>query len=158
MGLLRAHLAAVAIVVAAVLATTGVFLVARPQYHPYQMPKPPNDGLSYTTARYTVADARRAFAANGIRLVPGTQSGPIKDFHTRDVSVLVDVFGSRAAVDAEGFSDYYTFANGKWHLAPKNCVAGAKSAERWRGNVRVIVYCTTAGRLLTASQALAALG
>ena len=53
MGLLRAHLAAVAIVVAAVLATTGVFLVARPQYHPYQMPKPPTDGLSYTTARYT---------------------------------------------------------------------------------------------------------
>lgn len=157
MGLLRAHLAAVAVVAAAVLATTGVFLFARPTYHPYQMPKPPGDGLSYTHAKYTAADARRSFAAHGIRLVPGMQTGPIASFHTRDLSVLVDVFGPRAAVDAQGFSDYYTFANGTWHLAPKNCVAGAKSAERWRGNVRLIVYCTAAQRLAGAATALAGL-
>ena len=158
MGLLRSHVAAVAVVVVAVLTTTGAFLFARPQYHPYQMPKPPSDGLNYTNTKYTAAGALRAFAAHGLQLVPGMQTGPIKGFHTRDQTVLVDVFGPRAAVDAEGFSDYYTFVNGKWYLAPKNCVAGAKSAERWRGNVRLIVYCTAPQRLVTASQALAALG
>jgi hypothetical protein len=157
MGLLRAHLAAVAIVVAAVLAMTGVFVFARPKYHPYQMPKPPNDGLGYTNPKYTAADALRVFAKHGLRLVPGMQTGPIKGFHTRDETVLVDVFGARDAVDAEGFSDYYTFVNGKWYLAPKNCSSGAKSAERWRGNVRLIVYCTAAQRLVTAATALAAL-
>jgi len=64
---------------------------------------------------------------------------------SHDLVVELTAFGDRKTVDASGFSNYYTFANGRWSLAPKSCVAGAKNAERWRGNVRVIVSCTRAG-------------
>jgi hypothetical protein len=156
-GLLRAHLAAVSIVVAAVAVTGGVFTLARPQYHPYVMPPPPGDGLPYTVPRFTSADARTAFAARGFRLVPGARMHGIAGFHTRDNTVLVDVFGDKKVVDASGFSDYFTFVDGHWTLAPRNCVGGAKSAERWRGNVRLIVDCGTATRLPRAASALASI-
>jgi len=66
----------------------------------------------------------------------------MQDAHSRDFVYEVTVFGDRKTVAASGFSDYYTFASGRWSLAPKSCVTGAKNAERWRGNIRVIVSCT----------------
>jgi hypothetical protein len=159
MGLLRAHLAAVAIVAAAVLATVGVFLFAPPTVHRYRMPKPPGDGLPYTTPVFSKADAVRAFAHVGVRLLPGATSPGISGGYTHDFAFEVTVFGDRKLVDAQGFSDYYTFVDGKWLLAPKTCARGAKSAERWRVNVRVIVTCGAGSveRLRTATRALAAL-
>jgi len=160
MGLLRAHLAAVAIVVAAVLATTGVFVFARPQHHPYQMPKPPGDGLTYTSATYHGRDVRHAFANAGIALARGATQPGLVGFSNRDLTLEVTVFGNRKLVHAQGFSDYYTFVDGHWQLAPKSCVRGARNAERWRVNVRVIVSCGpgAGGTLRRASRALAALG
>jgi hypothetical protein len=160
MGLLRGHLAAVAISVAAVLATTGVFVFARPQFHRYQMPKPPSDGLDYTSATYRGRDARRAFAQVGIVLERGVPSPGIVGFFDRKLSLEVDVFGNRKLVDSQGFSDYYTFVDGHWELASRSCTPGARNAERWRVNVRVIVSCGPGAgvTLRRASQALAALG
>jgi hypothetical protein len=156
-ALLRAHLVAVAIVVAAVAVLGGVLAFARPTYHRYVMPAPPGDGLSYTAVTSTRADAGRAFAAHGIALQRGPKQPGIADLHTRDSVLEVTVFGDRKTVDAAGFSDYYTFADGAWSLAPKNCVAGAKNAERWRGNVRLIVTCSAPDRLAPAARALASL-
>ena len=159
MDLLRAHLTAVAIVLAAVLATTGVFLFARPTYHPYQMPKPPSDGLDYTSPTYHGRDARRAFSHVGIVLGRSVPSPGIVGFFNRDLSLEVTVFGNRKLVDAQGFSDYYTFVDGRLKLSPKSCVKGARNAERWRVNVRVIVSCGpgAAATLRRASRALATL-
>jgi hypothetical protein len=139
------HVIAVAAVLVGVAAMGGVFALARPAYHPYVMPSPPGDGLSYTKVTYTRADAIDAFAAQGIHLLPGAEGPGMSGAYSRDLVVEVTAFGDRNTVDASGFSNYYTFANGRWSLAPKSCVAGAKNAERWRGNVRVIVSCTRAG-------------
>jgi hypothetical protein len=143
------HVAAVAVVLFAVAVMGGVFAFARPTYHPYVMPPPPGDGLTYTKVTYSGEDVKRAFAVSGIKLLGApanaprpAHSEPMVDFHDKDVVLEATVFGDRKRVDASGFSDYYTFANGRWSLAPKSCVAGAKNAERWRGNVRVIVSCT----------------
>ena len=159
MGILRAHLAGVVIVVAAVLAMTGVFVFARPQFHPYQMPKPPGDGLAYTSATYHGRDAQRAFAKAGIVLGRSAKQPGLVGFFNRDLALEVTVFGDRKLVDAQGFSDSYTFVDGHWELAPKSCAPGARNAERWRVNVRVIVSCgPRAGETLRrASQALATL-
>jgi hypothetical protein len=131
-------------VLGAVAAVGAAFAIARPT-HRYDMPSPPGDGLSYTKVTFTRADAIHAFAAQGIHLLRGGAQPGMKDAHSRDLVVEVTVFGDRKTVDASGFSDYYTFVNDHWSLAPKSCVAGAKNAERWRGNVRVIVSCTRAG-------------
>jgi hypothetical protein len=139
------HVIAVAAVLVAVAAMGGVFAFARPTYHPYVMPSPPGDGLSYTEVTYTRADAVHAFAAEGIHLLLGAEQPGMSGAYSRDLLVEVTAFGDRKTVDASGFSNYYTFANGRWSLAPKSCVAGAKNAERWRGNVRVIISCTRAG-------------
>jgi hypothetical protein len=136
------HVAAVAGVLFAVAVVGGVFAFARPTYRPYVMPPPPGDGLSYTKVTYSRADAVHAFATQGIHLLRGGSQPGMQDVHSRDLVYEVTVFGDRKTVAASGFSDYYTFANGRWSLAPKSCVAGAKNAERWRGNVRVIVSCT----------------
>jgi hypothetical protein len=139
------HVIAVAAVLVAVAAMGGVFAFARPTYHPYVMPSPPGDGLSYAEVTYTRADAVHAFAAQGIHLLPGAEEPGMSGAYSRDLLVEVTAFGDRKTVDASGFSNYYTFANGRWSLAPKSCVAGAKNAERWRGNIRVIISCTRAG-------------
>ncbi|HEV7215527.1 MAG TPA: hypothetical protein VGP33_10420 [Chloroflexota bacterium] len=104
----------------------------------------------------------RAFASQGIHLVLGATQPGMEGANSTDLALEVTAFGDRKTVDASGFSDYYTFSNGQWSLAPKSCGAGAKNAERWRGNVRVIVSCTLAGgtssaRLRQASLALSRL-
>lgn len=135
----------VVVVLVAAVALGGVFAFARPRYHPDVMPSPPDDGLSYSKVAYTRADVVEAFATRGIHLIRGATLPGMKDAYSRDLVVEATVFGDRKTVDAAGFSDYSTLKNGKWSLAPKNCIAGANNAERWRGNVRVIVSCSRAG-------------
>jgi hypothetical protein len=151
-GWVSRHVVSAAVVVAAVAAMGSVLAFARPTYHPYVMSSPPGDGLSYTKVTYSAKDVTRAFAMSGIKLLGApadaprpAHPAPMVDFHDQDIVIEATVFGDRKTVDASGFSNYYTFVNGRWSLAPKTCVAGAKNAERWRGNVRVIVSCLRAG-------------
>jgi hypothetical protein len=147
MRLVRGHLVLVAVIGAAVVAAAGVFTFARPAYHPDVMPTPPND-LPYTVVTYTAADARRAFAAAGIKLKthrPATRSNPMTDLSSKNLTVEVTAFGDSQQVKDSGYSAYYTFLGGHWVHAPRTCGAGATNAERWRGNIRVIISCTRAG-------------
>ena len=147
------HLVAVAVVAVAAVGAAGVFTFAKPAYHPYVMPPPPRTVLPYTKVVYTAHDAQRAFAAAGIRLVMHLHepipvgNPPIVDLSTADGVVEVDAFGNPAKIAASGFSDYVTFSNGHWVRTPSRCSAGAANAERWRGNIRVILSCTGVGRL-----------
>jgi hypothetical protein len=164
---LRAHLFAFAIVVAAVLATAGVFVFARPQSHTSVPPVPPNDGLSYTRVVYHPAQAQRAFARAGLRLERASQqpTSPegawrltgMADFHNDDLGLEATVFGPRKLVDRQGFANYYTFVDGKYVPAPRSCGNGARNAERWHENVRVIVQCDTPGAMRTLQRAMRAL-
>jgi hypothetical protein len=148
---LRMHLVAVALVTIAVVGAAGVFTFAKPAYHPYVTPSPPERALPYTNVVYTASDAKRAFAAVGIRLVIRThepvpvKAPPIVDLSTADDVVEVDAFGDPTKVAASGFSDYFTFSNGRWVRTPPRCSAGAANAERWHGNVRVVLSCGGAG-------------
>jgi hypothetical protein len=145
------HLVAAALVTIAVVGAAGVFTFAKPAYHPYVMPSPPESALPYTKVLYTASDARRAFAAVGIRLVIHThepvpvKAAPIVDLSTADDVVVVDAFGDPTKVAASGFSDYITFSNGRWVRTPPRCSAGVANAERWNGNIRVILSCARAG-------------
>lgn len=151
MSLSRAHAALVGIVAVALLGVVGVFTFARPTYHPYVMPPPPRAPLPYTKVTYSAADAQRAFRGADIQLVRHTRepipvgAAPITDLSNNADIVEVDVFGNPQRVAASGFSDYFNFANGHWLKAPLTCSPGASAAERWRGNVRVIVSCERAG-------------
>jgi hypothetical protein len=142
------HVFAVAVLGVAVAVVAGVFAFARPTFHPYVMPPPPND-LPYTAVAYTAADASRAFAAAGIRTrAEGpreTRSYPMQTLSNKGLTVVVTAFGNPTLVKDSGYSPYYTFVGGHWVHAPRTCNAGAANAERWRGNVRVIVSCARAG-------------
>lgn len=151
MPLSRAHAALVGVVALAVLGLVGVFTFARPTYHPYVMPAPPREPLPYTKVIYSAADAQRAFRSADIQLVRHTHepipvgAAPIIDLSNNANIVEVDVFGNPQRVAASGFSDYFNFANGHWLKAPTTCSPGANGAERWRGNIRVIVSCERSG-------------
>jgi hypothetical protein len=148
MQLVRGHLLSVAVIAVAVVAAAGVFTFARPGYHPYVMPTPPND-LPYTAVAYTASDASRAFAASGIKLEQrgprATRSNPMTGLSNKGFIVEVTAFGDPQQVKDSGYSTYYTFVDGHWVHAPRTCGAGATNAERWRGNIRVIISCTRAG-------------
>ena len=147
MSWLSRHLVAVAIVGVAVASMGAIFAFARPTYHPVVMPPPPSD-LPYTAVTYTVADVRRAFADENLRLaphVPRSESPGITTLWNRAFVLEVDRFGDPQQVKQSGFHDYFTIVNGRWVKAPRTCQPGATAAERWRGNVRVIVSCTRAG-------------
>jgi hypothetical protein len=131
MPLLTRHALAGFVVVLAAGATGGVLAFARPEYKPtVAVAKPWTP--PYTKVSYQPAAVIRGFAADGIRLAvrshgsTGTTLG-----NARDV-LEVDVFGDPKALKRAGFSDLV--------LGP-NCVASNRLAERWRGNVRVIVNC-----------------
>lgn len=151
MGVVRTHALLVGIVALAVVCLVGVFTFARPRYHPYVLPRPPHEPLPYTRATYSVAEAERAFRSAGIALVFHTHepipigAPPIFDLSNGGNIVEVDVFGDPKRVAASGFSDYFTFVGGHWLKAPETCSPGANGAERWRGNVRAIVSCSSAG-------------
>ncbi|HEV7565620.1 MAG TPA: hypothetical protein VGO31_06640 [Microbacteriaceae bacterium] len=142
------HVVAVALIGVAVAAMGGMFAFARPTFHPYVMPTAPND-LPYTAVTYTAADASRAFAEAGVKTRAvgprATRSYPMTDLSNKGLTVVVTAFGDPTLVKDSGYSRYYTFVGGHWVNAPRTCSAGAANAERWRGNIRVIVSCTRAG-------------
>jgi hypothetical protein len=143
------HTISLAVVVVALAAVGAVFAFARPTYRPYVMPDPPDHGLPYSVASYAAADARRAFAAEGIKLSPRSQSTIVTTLGNQGDILEVDTFADRAKVEKAGFWDY-TVANGHYVHFPPACAADAPSAERWHGNVRVIVDCPAAGTFSSA--------
>jgi hypothetical protein len=111
------------------------------------MPTPPND-LPYVSTTYTAADVSRAFAAVGIKLEAHgprpTRSYPMTDLSNNGLTVVATAFGDPQQVKDSGFSDYVA-VDGHWVHFPRVCITGATNAERWRGNIRVIISCTRAG-------------
>jgi hypothetical protein len=143
-GALRGHPLVIIIAVATVAAAVGFFVVARPQYHPQVMSPPPDHGLPYTVAAYTAADATRAFAREGIALTPRSHSATVTTLGNHGDILEVDAFADRELVEKSGFYDYAT-SGGRYVHFPRSCGTAIPDAERWRGNVRVIVSCTAAG-------------
>ena len=141
----RTHALATVIVAAAVISGAAVFAFARPTYRPETRPLPRDHGLPYTVARYTTADARRAFAAEGIALSRRSSTPTVTTLgNPRDV-LEVDTFAARRKVEAAGFYDYTTdSSSGNYVHFPRTCGTSIPDAERWHGNVRVIVSCTAA--------------
>jgi hypothetical protein len=140
-GLLRIHLAAVAVVVAALAGTAAVFAFARPAHYRHVEPAPPDHGLPYTHAVYTAADAERAFAEADIALILRSKLPLGTDLSDRASVVEVTVFADTRKVAATGVYDYTTDARGHYVRFPTSCANGARVTERWRGNVRAIVVC-----------------
>jgi hypothetical protein len=154
MAFVRAHLLATLVLVAAVAATGTVFAFFRPAYHPDVLTPPPDSGLSYTQARYDARAVLRAFARHGIELIRRSHVGPMVDLSTRDLQLEVTVFGDRAKVEAAGFHDYTTDADGHYVHFPTSCASGARQMERWRENVRVLTNCPAPAAVAAALAAL----
>jgi hypothetical protein len=131
---LTRHALAGAVVVLSVAATGGVLAFARPEYKPHVALAKPGTPL-YMKVSYQPGAVRRVFAEEGIGLTLrsrgswGTTLG-----NARDV-LEVDVFGDPIALKNAGFSDL---------VLGRDCAASSRLAERWRGNVRVIVNCAIA--------------
>ncbi len=144
MGLLRGHLPAVAVVAAALAATAAAFAFARPEYHRTVSEPPADHGLPYTRATYTAADARRAFAAVGVELGQRSRSAIVTTLGSAGDVLEVDAFADRERVERAGFWDYLVVDGRYVHFA-RDCRSSIPDAERWRGNVRVVVSCMRAG-------------
>lgn len=140
MGLLRAHLAAISVVVFALAVVGAVFAFARPAYHPDVLPTPPND-LPYTHARYHAAETQIAFARGGVHLTMNSEIPAIEGFSTDDLRIEVTVFGAPDAVKSAGSFDYTLDANDHWVHYPRTCAPGVRAAAVWLENVRTIVRC-----------------
>ena len=123
------------VLVAALVATTlvGVALVALA----------PRGGLPYSKASFTAADAKRGFAGEGIDLSVRSRSVLMTTLGNRGDVLEVDAFGDRNAVERSGFRDV-TVANGRRVPFARDC-SSPVPAERWRGNIRVLVDCARAG-------------
>lgn len=147
-----ARAATLIVLLLAIVGTIGVFTFARLKAGLGTIPPPPGEGVSYAKVVFNAADARRAFAAVGIKLIHRTHeprpatAAPIVDLSTANLVLEVDAFGNPAKVAASGFSDYLTFSHGHWVRTPASCTPGATAAELWRANIRVIVDCNLAGR------------
>jgi hypothetical protein len=105
---------------------------------------PPDHGLPYSKATFTATAARRAFAASGIALSARSRTAAVTTLGNRGDVLEVDAFGDRHEVERSGFYDY-TVAHGRRVHFARSCSPGGPNAERWRGNVRVIVDCMKAG-------------
>lgn len=109
--------------------------------------------LPYANARFTANDAKRAFAAVGVHLVPKSRvAGVVTTIGTADDEFEVDVFGNPERVRALGGSpEVIPNARGEYVRIPNTCTPGIPDAERWRGNVRFVVRCADKdhARLLT---------
>lgn len=161
MTFMRTHHTAALVIAVVAAAFTATFAFARPTYQSRAMSSPPND-LPYTSVSFTSADAVAAFAAVGLGLTPRSTSPTVKTFGDHGDSFEVDVFGNPQRVKAAGFHDYVVL-NGHYVHLPRTCGTAVPKAERWKGNVRVIVTCTTAAGLPSdslrrADRALARLG
>jgi hypothetical protein len=148
----REHAWVVAVV--ALVAAAGALLLTawRPHYRPSTQKQPPAP-LPYSHVQFTVGDAKRAFAAVGVRLVPKSRvPGVVTTVGTLHDEFEVDVFGDPARVKAVGGSpDVITDAHGRYVRIPRTCTPGIADAERWRGNVRFVIRCSNAAhaRLLS---------
>jgi hypothetical protein len=156
----RQHALAFA-VVAAVAIAAGLFLtVWRPRYEPGTRAVPPFL-LPYSRAEFGAGDAKRAFAAVGVRLVPKSRiPGVVTTIGTRDDAFEVDVFGDPAHVRAQSSPDVVTDSAGRYVRIPTTCTRGIPDAARWRGNVRFVVRCADAAHarlLVVGTRALAKL-
>ena len=119
-------------------------LLLRPASDIRPLAAPPDHGLPYSTATFTAAAARRAFAASGIALSARSRTPTVTTLGNHGDVLEVDAFGDRRAVERSGFYDY-TVAQGRYVHFARSCSPGGPNAERWHGNVRVIVDCTKAG-------------
>jgi hypothetical protein len=140
-------LLALAAVSATVVVGAGA-LFAHSAYHPSRIPLPPDHGLPYTKPSFTAVDARRAFAAEGIRLTSRSRTATVTTLGSRRDVLEVDAFGDRKRVERSGFYDYTVAGSGAsahYIHFPRACHGEAPDAERWRGNIRVIVSCAKAG-------------
>jgi hypothetical protein len=88
--------------------------------------------LPYSVARYSTADAKRAFAQEDVKLVAGSRSPAMTDLHDRRLVFEVTVFGAPDVVRKTGFRDL---------VHQSDCTVAGHLALRWRGNVRGIVNC-----------------
>lgn len=139
---LRGHVVAVLVVALGVAAIAAVFTVARPE-HRKEVTLAPDQVLPYTDVPFTAADARRAFAAENISLVPRNRATWITTLGSTHDIITVDTFGEPEKVQQAGFYNY-TLVNGEYVRMPADCTAGTRAAARWRGNIRVIVNCVAA--------------
>ncbi|HVC87142.1 MAG TPA: hypothetical protein VNC40_06925 [Gaiellaceae bacterium] len=116
--------------------------VWRPHYRPSTQ-KPPAATLPYSNVQFTANDAKRAFAAVGIRLVPRSRvPGVVTTIGSRNDAFEVDVFGDPARVNALGGSpEIIVDSHGTYVRIPRTCTSGIPDAERWRGNVRFVIRC-----------------
>ncbi len=143
--MLRGHLATAVALAVGFLAVGGVYLFALPGLQRTTLPGPPDRGLPYTHASYSAAEARRAFAEVGVPLGPRSRTQTGTTLGSRGDVLEVDAFADAATVARSGFSDYVV-SNGRYVHFPRACGTSVPDAERWRGNVRVIVSCGRAGR------------
>ncbi len=147
MSVVRGHLFSLAVVAGALVAAGVVFGFYRPAHRAETIPLPRDHGLPYTQVSFKAADARRAFAAVGITLGPRSRMTGVTTLGNRNDILEVDAFGDRARVERSGFYDYTTAGLGAAahyvHFARDCSHEGA--AERWHGNVRVMVDCARAG-------------
>lgn len=148
MTLLRGHLTAVLAVTLAFGAFGAAFALARPTARP-SIPSAPSD-LPYSTVSHSNRDAVSAFAAAGVRLIPRSKSPAVTTFGTGNDTLEVDVFGEPQQVKAAGFHDYI-LVDGQYVHFSRTCGHGASSAERWKGNVRVIVRCAASNSASSAA-------
>jgi hypothetical protein len=161
MDFIRVHPLSFALVGIVVTAAAAVFAVARPTDHSDVVPAPPNNDLPYAAVSFDVTDAKQAFTPENVDLSIQSKTGTVTTLGSADDLLEVDVFGDPDPVKRSGFYDY-TIKNGRYVHFPTSCGAGASTAERWHGNVRVILNCSGAGSdasnwLQTVDRALARL-
>jgi hypothetical protein len=134
--------------VGAAVPVAAMALLLKPAAGPRSLPSPPDSVLPYTKVSFTAANARRAFRAEGIVLSHRSRTGAITTLGNPGDVLEVDAFGPREDVKRFGFSDYTVVGLGaSAHYAPfpRACGGSALVAERWHGNIRVMVNCVKAG-------------
>jgi hypothetical protein len=121
---------------------------------------PRGGGLPYTQASFTAADARHAFGAEGVELSVRSRSVVMTTLGNPGDVLEVDAFADRRTVERSGFHDV-TVSDGRRVPFARDC-SSSVPAERWRGNIRVLVDCARArsagpGWLLRVERALSRL-
>ena len=102
----------------------------------------PHSGLSYTKASFTAADAKHAFGAEGVELSVRSRSVVMTTLGNPGDVLEVDAFADRRTVERSGFHDV-TVSHGRRVPFARDC-SSSVPAERWHGNVRVLVDCARA--------------
>ena len=88
--------------------------------------------LPYDVVRYDTADAKRAFAGQGVQLAVRSRQPWVTELIDASKVVEVTVFGDPDAVRRTGFRD---LEHGR------DCTVAGHLALHWRANVRAIVNC-----------------